>query len=339
MKRHSSPYTVPVLLGLGLLLTARLARANEVSTLPPAPDTASFVGAQAPAAAAPAEAKPQEKKEAAKDEISEVRLQDGQTLRGRLISRDDNNATLELVGGSHITVASNAIQSVTVEKGATIKDGEVWQSDRNRTRYLYAPSAMMLKQGEGYVSQKELLFTSASVGVTDNLSLLAGAALPVWAVGGGFHFIFAAKAGFSIGDNLHLAGGAESLVLPGLAGTSGVAGAGFIFGTVTVGNPSTHASLSVGRPFAFVTNGSSPNLGDVIIVASGNLRLSQRFGLVTENWIFPTLKVSSQDALPFMLNALSARFLLDRWTLDVGAVRVHTIPFPVPWLDVAYSWG
>ena len=217
-----------------------------------------------------------------------------------------------------------------MEKGVTLKGNELWLSDRNRTRYLYAPSAMMLKQGEGYISQKELIFTSASVGLTDNLSVLAGGVLPLWAVPGAFNVIFALKGGFSINDNVHLAAGAETLVLPNIGGF------GFVFATGTVGNPTYHASVSVGRPFLFGNN-TTQSVGDPIIVVSGNARVTQNLALVTENWLFPT--APTPDALPFMINSLALRVLLDRWTLDVGGIRVPGSYIPVPWLDVAWSWG
>jgi len=269
-------------------------------------------------------------------QISRLRLKDGQELQGRIVEKDEQSTRLELVGGGQITIPSKSIQSVSVEQVARVEQGQVWLADRNRTRYLYAPSAMMLKQGEGYISQKELFFTSASVGVTDNLSLLAGAVAPAWFIPNAFNFIFAVKGGFSLTDNVHFAAGAESLVLPAVGG-----GYGFLFGTVTFGNPSLHASLSVGKPFAFIAGSGAGTIGDVIIVASGNARLNRNLALVTENWILPTahLYTTTEGDLPFMLNAFSLRFLVDRWTVDAGVVRIPGSAVPVPWLDLSYSWG
>ncbi|HLL55369.1 MAG TPA: hypothetical protein VK447_17555 [Myxococcaceae bacterium] len=268
-------------------------------------------------------------------EVSSITLSDGQVILGRIISRDEQNTVVELGSGARMTLSSNSINEVKTEKGAKIEEGKVWLPDANRTRYLYAPSAMMLRQGEGYFSQKELFFSAASVGITDNISLLAGAVVPAWFVPSGFNFIFAAKVGFSLNENFHLAGGAETIVLPFV---SGFPGAGFVFAAATVGGPNLHGTIAVGRPFAFSTTGSQ-SLGEAIITLNGAYRINNTFGLVSENWIFPGLYSGTNDSLPVMFNGLAGRIMLGRFTLDLGFIRLHTAPFPAPWLDVAYHWG
>jgi hypothetical protein len=57
---------------------------------------------------------------------------------------------------------------------------------------------------------------------------------------------------------------------------------------------------------------------------------------VTENWIFPTLSLSSE--LP-MLNAFAVRILVDRVAVDVGMIRGMGLPTLIPWLDFTYNWG
>jgi hypothetical protein len=260
-------------------------------------------------------------------------------LRGHVISRDEQNTTVRLSSGGQMMLPSNTVRDVKVEKGAKVEKGQVWLPDANRTRYLYAPSGMMLKQGEGYFSQKELFFSSVAIGVTDNISVLAGSVLPLWAVGGGngANFIFALKGGFSPTENVHLAGGAETLLLPGLTGTWAINGVGFVFGAATFGTPMLHGTVAVGRPFFFSTaTSSAPPLGELIFTLNGSARIHQNFSLVTENWVLPGF-ANISNPFDAMLNALALRIMLDRWTVDVGAVRVGA--FPGPWLDISYHWG
>jgi hypothetical protein len=47
------------------------------------------------------------------------------------------------------------------------------------TRYLYAPSAIPMKRGTGYVSQKELIATHAALGLMDTVAVVAGTSIPV----------------------------------------------------------------------------------------------------------------------------------------------------------------
>jgi hypothetical protein len=195
----------------------------------------------------------------------------------------------------------------------------------------------MLRAGEGYFSQKELIFSSLSYGITDNVTLQAGAALPFWFVpnGQGFNFIGGVKVGGALSETVHLAAGAQALVLPALGGSSGPAGGGFLFGTGTYGTPDAHISLGAGVPFLLGTN--TPNIAQYLIfTASGNLRLGQGTALVTENWLMPALSIGSE--VP-MLNSLALRFFGTNWAVDVGAIRVPGSYIPVPWLDFAYNFG
>jgi hypothetical protein len=333
----SKPEPNKVTLTDGTVLTGRVVKRNpdmttielqDGSITSVSSDKVASVSGPQPRQRAPAAATPV-------GDVSSLTLSDGQVILGRIISRDEQNTVVELGSGARMTLSSSSIREVKAEKGAKLEEGKVWLPDANRTRYLYAPSAMMLRQGEGYFSQKELFFSAASVGITDNISLLAGAVVPAWFIPQGFNFIFAAKAGFSLNENFHLAGGAETIVLPFV---SGFPGAGFVFAAATVGNPNLHGTLAVGRPFAFSSTGTQ-SLGEAIITVNGAYRINSNFGLVTENWILPGLYSGPDNPLPVMFNGLAGRIMLGRFTLDLGFIRIHNTPFPAPWLDVAYHWG
>lgn len=311
-----------------LALAVLLTFTQEEATPPQPPAEASM---EAPS---PAESPDDVKEEvrSGKQKLSRITLKDGQQLHGVVVHRDTQTVVVELAAGGRMELPAHLVKSVEDERNAQVRDnGEVWFQDPNRTRYLYAPSAMMLRQGEGYVSQKELFFSSVSYGLTDNVTLQAGAILPLWLAGeNGFNVIGGVKIGGSLTDRLHLAGGAQALVVP----TYGAMG--FLFGTATYGTPDAHLSLAVGAPFTLV-QGSSSIASQVITTLSGNVRMSQRLALVTENWLMPAY-ISSNSELP-MLNSLALRIFGQQWAVDIGAVRVPGAPFPIPWLDFAYNFG
>jgi hypothetical protein len=116
---------------------------------------------------------------------------------------------------------------------------------------------------------------------------------------------------------------------------------GILFGTASYGTPDAHLSLGLGTPFIF-SNGSGTNsfARDVLVAVSGNLRLTQRVALVTENWVIPSLFDNSygQQQLP-MINSLAVRMLGERWAVDLGLIRVPQVGFPIPWLDFTYNFG
>jgi hypothetical protein len=254
-----------------------------------------------------------------------VVLTDGQSLRGTLGERDAGGVTLSLAGGN-LVVPAGLVREVLAPHEAAARTPA--PSDPNRTRYLYSPSAFLLRQGEGYVSQTELAITSVAIGATDWLTLQAGTVIPVLFYDPkSLPFVLAAKAGGSPTPWLHLAAGFQALVLPGVAEAPSV---GFAFGTVTVGDERRHLSLSLGPPFA-LSHGST-QLGSLLASVSGALRLSPSFALVSENWIVPI------DGSTHLIGSGALRFIAARLGIDVGLVFVQGAQVPVPWLDFTWHW-
>ncbi|AKJ02313.1 hypothetical protein ATI61_108298 [Archangium gephyra] len=311
-----------------LALAAVLTLTQEEATRPESPPPAS-VSAPAEATAPAAES--------GKRELSRITLKDGQELHGVVVRQDSQVVVVELADGDRMELPARQVKDITTEHNAQVRDnGEIWFQDPNRTRYLYAPSGMMLRQGEGYFSQKELFFSSMNYGLSDNITVQAGAVVPAWLLGaGGFNFIAGVKVGGSVGDRLHLAAGAQGLFIPGIG--TGIGGAvGFVFGTATYGTPDAHLSLGLGKPFTLTNSGGSLD-STLITTISGNLRVSQRVALVTENWLMPTIGITSGQ-LP-MLNSLAVRLFGESWAVDLGGIRVPGLAIPIPWVDFAYNFG
>ena len=289
-----------------------------------------------PPAPAAAEAPAPTDKASEERMLSRITLKDGQVLRGVVVRQDERVLVVELADGERMELSVRLVKSITLEDNAKVGDnGEIWFQDPNRTRYLYAPSAMMLRKGEGYFSQKQLLFSSVNYGLTDYLTVQAGAVLPAWLTSGGFNFIGGVKVGGSVTDRLHLAAGAQVLTMPG---SSWIGTAGLLFGTTTYGTPDAHLSLGVGTPVV-ISGGLGQELfpRDVILTVSGNVRVGQRVALITENWALPTL-LYRNGALP-MANSLAARIFGEQWAVDIGVIRVAQVPIPIPWLDFSYNFG
>ncbi|MFY0524080.1 hypothetical protein ACN28I_13220 [Archangium gephyra] len=316
-----------------LALTALLALSPQDATSPESPAPAE---AEAPAASETFTQPPPS--ESGKRELSRITLKDGQELHGVVVHQDQRVVVVELADGDRMELPARQVKDIAVERNAQVRDdGEIWFQDPNRTRYLYAPSGMMLRQGEGYFSQKELFFSSLSIGLTDNITVQAGAVLPAWLLGApGFNFIGGIKVGGSIGDRLHLAAGAQGLVMPGLGGYSGAVG--FVFGTATYGTADAHLSLGLGKPFTLTLNGGGSLDSSVIATLSGNIRVSRRVALVTENWLMASPDMGIYGQLP-MLNSLAVRLFGESWAVDLGGIRVPGLPIPIPWLDFAYNFG
>ncbi|HME90489.1 MAG TPA: hypothetical protein VKE49_03645, partial [Myxococcaceae bacterium] len=124
----------------------------------------------------------------------------------------------------------------------------------------------------------------------------------------------------------------ETIVIPGEGST-----AGFFYGTTTVGTGNANLSVAVGAPFAIYR--SESELGNVIVIASGNLRLTRGLALVTENWFITRPKTYLSSSNLDVVLSLAARAFGEQWAVDVGALRVPGANFPVPWVNFTYHWN
>ena len=191
-----------------LALAAPVAFAQEAAAPPPP------VAPAAAPTAAPAASTPQPGQQVV------VVLKDGQRLKGTLVSQGADGVTIESAG-VRLPIPAASIQLLAVP-GSEAAEG-AWPRDPNRTRYLYSPSGFMLRQGEGYLSQTELILTTVGFGLTDWLTIQAGTVLPwVFFDPATMPFVLALKAGGSPSEYVHLAGGFQAFTIPGLG--TGAAG-------------------------------------------------------------------------------------------------------------------
>ena len=296
--------------------------------------TALDAGAQTPPAA-PAQPAPGPAQAAGAPQRAFVKviMKSGQEYEGWVVSQTADTLVLDLSGGGQMTMPMSSVASITERKEVSVRaGGEVWPEDRNRTRYLMAPSGFMLRAGEGYFSQKELLFSEVGYGVTDWLTLSVGGAIPFWFVSNGFNAIGGLKLGVSVTEILHLAASGSIWWIPG---SDPAVTFGLVTGTVTIGTTNLNLSLAASFPYSLTTG--AQDMGDLIIIVAGNWRLSRTLALVTENWIL--VNSTAWDATVPMINSLVLRIFGDRIAVDVGLLIVPESSFPPPWLAFTYNFG
>lgn len=205
-------------------------------------------------------------------------MNDGTTIRGRVVSESAETVTIETVGGISITVARADITSIRAASGQVV-DGRFVLADPNRTRLFFGPSARPLRAGEGYVSSYMLFFPFAGYGITDRLSIAGGT--PIFPEIIGEVFYFAPKFTVLSRPNTDLAVGALALVL---SRNLDEGSAGILYGVGTFGEPDRAVTLGAGWGFALGGEESRVG-GDPVLLAGGELRMTDRTKLLTENWI------------------------------------------------------
>ena len=246
-------------------------------------------------------------------------LRDGSTLVGRILSVGQESVQFETsVGRMTIPIAN--IREVSQTETARMRDGEYWFPNPNATRLFFSSTGMMLKRGEGYISDYMLFFPGVAYGVTDNVTIGGGVSLfPV----GLEHQVYylTPKVGGSVSENVHLATGA--LIASWEGETVGIG-----YGVGTFGTPD--ASLTTGVGYGF----SGSELSDKpIFLVGGEKRIARRLALVTENYIIPDL-----DENP--VYSFGIRLMGEKLTVDLGLfnARGSGAGIGLPWVDFVFKF-
>jgi hypothetical protein len=276
---------------------------------------------------------------------AQIELSEQRIFSGTLIKFSSDSIKIRDENLGNLNIPLNAIKDIT-----PLKQGlpGTWSSDPNNTRYFFAPSAFMLKKGEGYYQNAYILSNSVSYGVTDHFTIGGGIILPII-------FYVTPKVGFSPGEYIHLSAG---VIAGGTYLNQGVV-AGIGYGLVTLGTREHHLSLGAGYG-AYYAKKDWQETRKPILNISGTTRLNKRFSLVSENWIFQAAFeqqiekseiVNGVEQIYFesipgqreFVAACSAggRFVWKKLALDLGVVAPINFPdmnFIVPYIDLVVKF-
>lgn len=255
-------------------------------------------------------------------EVHKLYLKDGSILVGNILSEDATSIRFKTLSQIEVVVPKEQLKKREIISGATVQ-GEFWRKDPNRTRMLFAPTARPLKSGQGYFSIYEIFFPFVAVGVTDFLSLAGGMSLFPGASSQLFYV--APKITPVHLDKFDLAAGVLYIFIP-----EDSENAGIVYSVTTYGTE--QASLTAGLGWGF--SGSDFSNKPVLVIG-GDLRLSGKTKLITENWLIPNSDVS--------LISLGIRFFGENLAADFGLVfpagaDIEGFPF-LPWVGFAYNFG
>lgn len=239
-----------------------------------------------------------------------IKLRDGSTVLGRVTAVWPDSARVESMAGT-LTLRRVNVASVKVIAAASIHDGVYWPDDPNATRLFFAPTARMLKQGEGYIANHWLFLMDGYGGVTDRFTL--GGAMSLFPttnfLANNVYFI-SPKFGLTQSERFNTAvgawvGGAPFSSEAGSINTFGVA-----YGVATWGGHDGALTLGGGYGFAQGKMARNP-----MLMIGGTRRLSKRMSFVSENWVFP-----GAEEHPFVLAGF--RTIGESVSWDFGGMTV-----------------
>lgn len=260
-----------------------------------------------------------------------VELIDGTTLTGILLAETETEIEIQLEDIGLLTINRAKIKRlIPLEASIEIKKS-YWFKNPHATRLLFAPTAIPLKQGEGYYQNIYIVANMFNYGVTNNFS-----------IGGGFDFLtmfatmddgwhpmlnFNIKSGFQVSENFHTGAGALYITMPGEFS------AGILYGLGTLGSYNSNLTLGLGWGFVNGTFEEKP-----FIMIGGMARMSEKLWFVSENWIAPI-----GDDSYYVLVSYGVRFAARRIAVDLAFINskdiVEEIFIGTPFVDFVIKLG
>lgn len=264
------------------------------------------------------------------DSVVTLHMNNGDILTGVVIAEDSESLTIRTLKDYEITVRKKNLLRVISNEGVDRKY-RFQRIDRNYSRLMLAPTGRPLRRGDGYFSNAYVLFPGIALGVTDNITILAGISIIPGLDLDQQLLYFAPKIGHRFGDNFSFSVGAAYATV-GEDFT-----AGMIFAVGTVGPD--HAAFTGGIGLGYAGEGDDVKFADnPVIMFGGNLRMSNSVALVSENWM-ATGENFDLNEQPF---GIAIRFFGERLSADFGFLLIGEVleaGFPIPWLSMTYNFG
>ncbi len=263
-----------------------------------------------------------------------VTLSNATTLIGRitLVSADSVRVVSAAMTA---TVARREVRSVRAYPASALHDGVLWPENPHATRLLFAPTALPLRRGEGYVADFWIFFASAAIGVTDRFTL--GAGMSLFPLDNFADNIFYALPKYTVVSQprLKVALGALMASVPWSSNDDGTRrrqSLGILYGVATTGSPESNLTLGAGWGYVGGTLANKP-----VITVGGQHRATKRIALISENWFVP---FDGNDVGGFV--SYGVRMLGEKIAVDLALgspVGADTFYFPgVPLLGFAFKF-
>lgn len=210
-------------------------------------------------------------------QVQLLRTRGGSVLYGRMLGESGDSIRFETNGGV-LTIARSQIAELRVVKGGVTRDGQYWPADPSDTRLFFAPTARMLRRGEGYFSDTYIFFANAVGGVTDHVTLGGGMSLfPTDNISDNI-FYLTPKVGLVSTESFSLATGALIGYVPHI-GDAQATSLGVLYGVATAGSANSSATFGAGWGYL---NGHFGQ--DAALMLGGSTRVARRVSLLTENY-------------------------------------------------------
>jgi hypothetical protein len=250
-----------------------------------------------------------------------LETKDGASWTGRAV-RVDRDTLLFQTRFGELRIPQSEIGKIETLSMKSVHEGKIWFPNPNATRLFFAPTARMLKKGEGYFADFYVLFPSVTFGITDQITLGGGISLVPGVDPDDQLFYVTPKVGWTLKKNMDFAAGLLYIQLPE-AHSLGIA-----YGVATFGSEDRSVTAGMGYGYADGDPAKSP-----IFVLGGESRTSRHIGLVTENWFGADIEGAIvSGGVRFFSQKLSVDLAMMTFLGDANDAVL------IPYLDFVYQF-
>ena len=194
-----------------------------------------------------------------------------------------------------------------------------WHQNPASNKLFLTQSGRMLEKGSGYYQNTYIFFSSFTYGAFQNLSINAGfSTFPGLGIHNQF-FTIGAKIGVNLNEQFSFSGTIRHYQIPDFDESATT-----LFGAATFSK--NELDLTGGVGIGLGSEGSS----EPVFILGGQLRVSERIAVLSENLIFPD---GSGDVYP--LGSLGIRFLSPKAAIDLGFFAGQDIGSFIPFASFA----
>lgn len=253
-------------------------------------------------------------KKVALDSVSvyQMQLKDGSEINCIVTKFDSTTVYFKSVAGLTGSVKFENINKVYLLSGEWLEN-RFKHFNPHSAHLLLSPTGINLKAGSVYLSFVELFFPMINVAVTDYLTMGLGA--PIIPAGRLSTYYFYGKFNALSYKDFYLSGGVF-----GIVGN----GDGYFY-------PFAVSTYKAER-FSITVGGYLGEDNDILPYIGGELSLSRKVQLVTENWVLPNTD--------YLLYSIAVRYSTETWGSDLGLVKLFEVDsgFPFfPWFGVHFN--
>lgn len=256
-----------------------------------------------------------------------ITTHDKSTIMGRILEIREKEILFKSDFGMTM-IPIEKIMSIEMVPLSSLKEGEYWFPNPNATRLFFAPTARMLKKGDGYFADYYLFFPALAYGVTDNITIGGGMSILPGVDIDKQIFFFTPKFGLSATKDFTLGIGALIIKIPDFDDEDKSPLVGILYGVGTYGNPNSSLTLGLGYGFVDDELAKKP-----MVMIGGEHRISRRLALVTENWILPGV---DNPGISYGI-----RFFGEKLSVDLALLNTlgKEAIFPgIPYIDFVFNF-